>query len=75
MTQKYPELGFMILGGHVHHPRPAIEELKLGEKLGFGSVWISERPGTKDIGALCGAAVGGAPNLQVGTGPINTLTR
>ena len=73
MTQPYPELGFMILGGHVHDPRPAISELKTGENLGLGSVWISERPGTKDIGALCGAAVGAAPNLEVGTGLISNL--
>lgn len=72
-TQAYPELGFMILGGHVPDPRPALAELVAGERLGLGSVWISERPGTKDIGVLCGMAVAAAPRLAVGTALINNL--
>ena len=73
MTQFYPELGFTVIGGHVHDPRPAFEQLRCGEKLGLGSVWISERPGTKDIGALCGTAVGAAPKLGVASCLISNL--
>ena len=73
MTQPYPELGFVVLGGHIHDPRPAVEHFKLGEQLGMGAVWLSERPGSKDIGVLCGAAAATAPKLTVGAGLIANL--
>ena len=34
MTQAYPELGYFVLGGHIHDPRPAVDHFKLGEELG-----------------------------------------
>lgn len=73
MTQPYPELGFFVLGGHIHDPRPAVEHFKLGEQLGIGTVWLSERPGSKDIGVICGAAAAAAPKLHVGAGLIANL--
>lgn len=73
MTQPYLELGFFVLGGHIHDPRPAVEDFKLGEQLGIGTVWLSERPGSKDIGVLCGAAAAAAPKLAVGAGLIANL--
>lgn len=73
MTQPYPELGYFVLGGHIHDPSPAIEQFKLGEELGLGTVWLSERPGSKDIGVLCGAAAAAAPKMHVGAGLVANL--
>ena len=73
MPQAFPELGYFVLGGHIHDPSPAVEQFKLGEELGLGTVWLSERPGSKDIGVLCGAAAAAAPNLNVGAGLIANL--
>jgi len=73
MTQRYPELGYFVLGGHIHDPQPAVAHFKLGEQLGMGAVWLSERPGSKDIGVLCGAAAAAAPKLSVGAGLIANL--
>ncbi|MEZ5482657.1 MAG: hypothetical protein R3E73_10925 [Porticoccaceae bacterium] len=52
----YPELGYWTLGGHIPDPTPLIDQAKEGERIGLSTVWISERPGTKDIGVLSGAA-------------------
>lgn len=73
MTQRYPELGYFVLGGHIHDPRPAIGHFEQGEQLGLGTVWLSERPGSKDIGVLCGAAAAAAPKLNVGAGLVANL--
>ena len=73
MTQRYPELGYFVLGGHIHDPRPAVGHFKQGEQLGLGTVWLSERPGSKDIGVLCGAATAAAPKLNVGAGLVANL--
>ncbi|MFT4564580.1 MAG: 5,10-methylenetetrahydromethanopterin reductase [Gammaproteobacteria bacterium] len=73
MTQPYPELGYFVLGGHIHDPQPAVGHFKQGEELGLGTVWLSERPGSKDIGVLCGAAAAAAPKLNVGAGLIANL--
>jgi len=73
MRQLYPELGFFALGGHIADPQPLIEDVQFGERLGLGSVWLSERPGSKDIGVLCGAAAAAAPKLSIGAGLIANL--
>ena len=69
----YPELGYWTLGGHIPDPRPLIDEAKEGERIGLSTIWISERPGTKDIGVLSGAALAAAPNSTIATGLIQNL--
>ena len=69
----FPELSYYTLGGHIPDPRPIIEDVKAGEHLGLRHVWISERPGTKHIGALCGAAAAAAPKSVIGSGIITNL--
>ena len=72
-SPRFPELGFYALPGHVADPRAIVEEVKDGAALGLGSVWISERPGTKDIGVLSGVAMAHAPSLCIGSGLIGNL--
>ena len=69
----YPELGYCTLGGHVPDPRPLVPEAKIGEEIGLSTIWISERPGTKEIGVLSGAALAAAPNSTIATGLIQNL--
>src|ERR1700761_8308300 len=48
-------LGAYVLPGRVPDPRPAIAQARAAEELGLGTVWVSERWGTKDFGVLAGA--------------------
>ncbi|MCW2945696.1 MAG: putative Coenzyme F420-dependent N(10)-methylenetetrahydromethanopterin reductase [Actinoallomurus sp.] len=48
-------LGAYVLPGRVSDPRPALAQARAADELGLGSVWLSERWGTKDLGVLAGA--------------------
>jgi 5,10-methylenetetrahydromethanopterin reductase len=69
----FPELGFYALPGHVVDPTPFFGELAEADRLGIGSVWISERLNTKDIGVLTGAALARSERIAVASGLINNL--
>jgi hypothetical protein len=49
-----PEVGFYTLAGQPDSPRDLIDEVRLGESLGFGSVFISERFNIKEAATLSG---------------------
>jgi len=71
---QYPELGFYTLPGHVDSAADIFEEVAKGEELGFGSVWISERLSTKEIGVLSGIALGQSKHMGIASGLIGNLT-
>src|ERR1700744_6799496 len=48
-------LGAYVLPGRVPDPRPAIAQARAAEELGRGTIWLSERWGTKDFAVLAGA--------------------
>jgi 5,10-methylenetetrahydromethanopterin reductase len=48
-------LGSYVLPGRVADPRAALTQAKAAEELGLGTVWLSERWGTKDFAVLAGA--------------------
>src|SRR5580765_3777119 len=74
MTHRFfPELGFYTLPGHVFDPKPVLQEVDDADRLGLGSVWISERLNTKDIGVLTGAAIARSKRIGVASGLINNL--
>jgi len=70
---KFPELGFYTLPGHVDDPARILQEPVTGERLGLGSVWISERFGTKDVGVLSGIALARTEQLGVAAGLLGQL--
>jgi 5,10-methylenetetrahydromethanopterin reductase len=70
-----PELGFYGLAGHSSSPRDLLDEVRLGERMGLGSVFLSERFNVKDAAALAGAAVAATTTLGVGTAATNHSTR
>ena len=50
------ELGCYGLAGHVDDPRVLLDEVRDAERIGLGSVFLSERFNVKEAATLCGAA-------------------
>lgn len=75
MTQTFPELGCYGLAGHSATPRDLIDEARLAEELGLGSIFLSERFNTKDAGVMAGAAIAATSTLGIGTAATNHNTR
>ena len=73
-ADRFPELGYYALPGHTLSPETIFDEIRDGEALGLGSVWLSERFNTKDIGVLSGIAATLAPNMGIASGLIGNLT-
>jgi 5,10-methylenetetrahydromethanopterin reductase len=70
---RYPELACYTLPGHISDPTLAIDEIKDAERLGFGSIWISERFGAKNADVLSGLAVALAPSMGIAAGLIQNM--
>lgn len=66
----FPELGFYTLPGHVDNPSAIVDEVSIADALGIGSVWISERMGSKDIGVLSGIALARSSRMGIASGLI-----
>ena len=73
MTVKYPELGFYTLPGHVTHPGDVHDEVRDGDAMGLGSVWISDRLNTKNVEVLSGIAAVHSPSMGIAAGLIANL--
>ncbi|MFD5030876.1 TIGR03857 family LLM class F420-dependent oxidoreductase [Streptomyces sp. NPDC058405] len=67
-------LGAYILSGRVPDARAGIAQAQAGEALGLSNLWISEKFGTKDLGALAGAlaACTTRPGIAAGVVPFQT---
>ena len=70
---RFPELGYYALPGHALSPEDIFDEVRDGDELGLGSVWISERFNTKDIGVMSGVAATLSPNMGIASGLIANL--
>jgi 5,10-methylenetetrahydromethanopterin reductase len=74
-TGPLPELGCYGLAGHSASPADLLDEVRVAERLGLGSVFLSERFNVKDAGVMAGAAVAASTSLGVGTAATNHATR
>lgn len=74
-TEQLTELGFYTLAGHSSTPRDLVTEVRRGEELGLGTVFISERFSTKEAATLSGAAGALTETLGVATAATNHHTR
>jgi probable F420-dependent oxidoreductase len=74
-TGRLTELGFYGLAGQPDSTRDLVDEVRAGEALGFGSVFLSERFDKKEIGVLSGAAGAVSDELTVVTAATNHNTR
>lgn len=72
---RMPELGFYTLGGQPSSPREMLDEVALGEELGFGTAFLSERFSIKEAASLTGAMGAVTSSLQVATAATNHNTR
>ena len=73
--QPFPELGCYGLAGHSDSPADLLDEVRLAETLGLGSVFLSERFNLKDAGVLAGAAAAVSRRIGIGTAATNHNTR
>ncbi|RAY16227.1 TIGR03857 family LLM class F420-dependent oxidoreductase [Actinomadura craniellae] len=73
--EHFPELGFYGLAGHSGTPRDLLEQVREGERLGLGAVFLSERFATKEAATLSGAAGAVSERLGVATAATNHNTR
>lgn len=75
MTQEFPELACYGLAGHSSSPRDLLDEVRLAESLGLGSVFLSERFNVKDAGVMAGAAAAASTSIGIATAATNHNTR
>lgn len=71
----FPELGFYGLAGHATNPGALIHEVVDAERIGLGSVFLSERFNYKDATVLAGAAAAASSKLGIATAATNHNTR
>jgi probable F420-dependent oxidoreductase len=69
------ELGFYTLAGQPGSSRDLIDEVRQGEELGFGTVFISERYNKKEAATLSGAAGAVSDRIRIATAATNHNTR
>ena len=70
-----PELGFYTLPGQPDSSRDLIDEVREGEALGFGRVFVSERYNKKEAATLCGAVGAVSERIAISTAATNHNTR
>src|SRR2546429_7361446 len=68
-------LGAYLLPGRVRDPRAAVGQAQAAEHLGLGTVWISERWGTKDLAVLAGAVGQATSEVRIAAGITHFLVR
>ena len=73
--ERLTELGFYALAGQPESTRDLVDEVRAGEAMGLGSVFLSERFDKKEIGVLSGAAGAVSEELTVVTAATNHNTR
>lgn len=69
------ELGFYTLAGQPRSSRELVDEVRHGERLGLGTVFISERYNKKEAATLCGAAAAVSERIRISTAATNHNTR
>ncbi len=70
-----PEIACYGLAGHAPSPRELLDEARLAERIGIGSVFLSERFNAKDAGVLASAAASATERIGIATAATNHNTR
>ncbi|GAB2773366.1 hypothetical protein GCM10027020_28300 [Nocardioides salsibiostraticola] len=71
----FPELACYGLAGHSNSPADLLDEARLAERLGLGSIFLSERFNLKDAGVMAGAVAAATTSIGIGTAATNHNTR
>jgi probable F420-dependent oxidoreductase len=69
------ELGFYTLAGQARSSRDLVDEVRDGEQMGFGTVFISERYNKKEAATLSGAVGAVSERMTIATAATNHNTR
>lgn len=75
MDEPIDELSIYLLPGRVSDPARALTEAREAERLGFGRVWLAERPDLKEAAVVCGAVAASTERIGVGTGLVIDAVR
>jgi probable F420-dependent oxidoreductase len=75
MPRRLTELGFYALAGAPQSPLELLDEVRRGEEMGFGTVFLSERFNVKEAATLSGAAGAVSTEIQIATAATNHNTR
>ncbi|MBW2415339.1 MAG: TIGR03857 family LLM class F420-dependent oxidoreductase [Deltaproteobacteria bacterium] len=73
--ERMNELAFYTLAGAPRSPRDLLDEVRQGEEMGIGSVFISERFNIKEAATLSGAAGAVSSEIGIATAATNHNTR
>jgi len=68
-------LGAYVLPGGVGDPRQVVEQARVAEASGLGTVWIGERYDTKDLPSLAGALTQTTSSVRIGAAVTHTQLR
>jgi probable F420-dependent oxidoreductase len=68
-------LGAYVLPGRVTDPCAVISQAQVAERYGMGTVWLSERWGTKDLGVITGAVGQATSSIRIGSGITHLQSR
>jgi probable F420-dependent oxidoreductase len=68
-------LGAYLLPGRSDDPQLAVAQAVAGEDVGLGSVWLSERLGTKDLATIGGAISQATHRVRFGAAATHVQTR
>jgi probable F420-dependent oxidoreductase len=71
----FDELAFYTLAGQPQSPRELLDEVRDGEAMGYGTVFISERFNIKEAVTLSGAAGAVSDRIRIATAATNHNTR
>ncbi|WP_435768840.1 TIGR03857 family LLM class F420-dependent oxidoreductase [Nocardioides sp. SYSU DS0651] len=74
-AQDLPELACYGLAGHTSTPRDLLGEVREAERMGIGSLFLSERFNVKDAGVMAGAAAAASERIGIATAATNHNTR
>lgn len=68
-------LGAYVLPGRSAEPSTGVLQAQAGERIGLGSIWLSERLGSKDIGTIGGALTQATSTVTIGAAATHIQTR
>jgi probable F420-dependent oxidoreductase len=74
-VRTFDELGFYTLAGQAASARDLLDEVRQGERMGLGTVFVSERYDKKEAATLCGAAGAVSERIRIQTATTNHNTR
>jgi 5,10-methylenetetrahydromethanopterin reductase len=74
-SSRADRLGAYLLPGRSNEPLRAIKQAVAGEQVGLGSVWLSERFGTKDMATVGGALAQATDRVTIGAAITHLQTR